>query len=95
MTSPQSVIDLDGIKGRHAAFLKVRSDDAGAQALAEQVIGVDHPALVARVEQLEKALREIAKGEGEFSRDPLQHATNTIDSMKEIASTALSPRTNP
>lgn len=37
-----------------------------------------------------EALEEIAKGEGAFSLDPLTHASNTIDSMKEIAKQALS-----
>jgi hypothetical protein len=32
-----------------------------------------------------EALREISLGMGEFNRDPLRHAENTIDSMKEIA----------
>lgn len=40
------------------------------------------------------ALREIAKGEGAFSLDPLVHASNTIDSMKEIAQTALADHGN-
>lgn len=31
------------------------------------------------------ALREIAKGEGEFNLDPLEHAKNTIDNMQRIA----------
>lgn len=38
---------------------------------------------------LRKALVEIANGEGAFSRDPLEHAGNCIDSMKQIAETAL------
>jgi len=43
----------------------------------------------ARVRELEEALREIAKGEGPFSRDHLKHAANCIESMKNIAITAL------
>ncbi len=34
-------------------------------------------------------LEEIAKGEGPFNRDPLEHASNTIDAMKALASEAL------
>jgi len=45
--------------------------------------------LKARIEVLEGSLREIAKGEGRFSRDPLTHATNTIEDMKAIAEAAL------
>jgi hypothetical protein len=35
------------------------------------------------------ALKEIAKGEGRFSHDPLTHAANTIDDMKALAVAAL------
>lgn len=35
------------------------------------------------------ALREIAKGAGPYSRDPLTHASNTIDAMRAIAKDAL------
>ena len=40
-------------------------------------------------DELVEALREIAKGEGEYSFDPLTHAGNTIESMIEIALAAL------
>lgn len=46
-----------------------------------------------RIAVLEAALREIEKGEGPFSRDPLTFATNCIESMKELARTALGPVT--
>ena len=39
--------------------------------------------------QLVEALKEIAKGEGRFSRDPLEHAANTIEDMKQLALQAL------
>jgi len=42
-----------------------------------------------RTKNLEAALREIAKGAGPFSRDPLTHAFNCIESMKAIAVEAL------
>ena len=41
-----------------------------------------HDALVA-------ALETITKGEGAYSRDPLTHASNTIDAMKATAAAAL------
>lgn len=46
--------------------------------------------LQARVGVLEAALGEISKGEGRFSMDPLEHASNTIEDMQETARTALS-----
>jgi len=39
------------------------------------------------------ALQEISKGEGVFSRDPLEHASNTINSMKEMARAAIAKAT--
>jgi repressor LexA len=35
------------------------------------------------------ALKEIAKGHGAFSIDPLEHASNTIDEMKGLARAAI------
>ena len=35
------------------------------------------------------ALQEIAKGAGPFSRDPMEHAINTIANMKAVAVDAL------
>ena len=45
--------------------------------------------LIAAAPDLLAALREITKGEGAFSRDPLTFANNTIENMKEIANTAI------
>jgi hypothetical protein len=42
-----------------------------------------------RLENALAALREIARGEGRFSRDPLEHASNTIEDMKRLATDAL------
>jgi DNA repair exonuclease SbcCD ATPase subunit len=39
--------------------------------------------------RLRAALEEIAKGEGRYSKDPLTHASNTIEDMIEIAREAL------
>lgn len=41
------------------------------------------------IRRLRAALTEIAKGEGRFSRDPLEHASNTVDDMKAMARKAL------
>jgi hypothetical protein len=42
-----------------------------------------------QMNRYKKALEEIAKGEGAFSRDHLTHAQNTIENMKRIAVEAL------
>ena len=47
------------------------------------------------VERLRAALAEIAKGEGRFSRDPYEHACNTIESMKTLAADALTAWSQP
>lgn len=41
-------------------------------------------------EKMAEALKEITKGAGPFSLDPLTHAENTIEAMKETAREALS-----
>jgi hypothetical protein len=38
---------------------------------------------------LTDALQEITLGRGEFNREPLIHAENTIESMKQVAKDAL------
>ena len=40
------------------------------------------------------ALQLIAKGEGAFASDPLTHAGNCIDSMKNTAQAAIAKATN-
>jgi hypothetical protein len=42
-----------------------------------------------RALKAEEALREIAKGAGPYSRDPLEHARSTIEAMKSLAKEAL------
>jgi len=41
------------------------------------------------VDELIEALQAIARAEGRYSRDPLTHASNTIDDMVALANTAL------
>lgn len=38
------------------------------------------------------ALTEILEGKGRYSRDQLEHASNTIEDMKEIAREALAKK---
>lgn len=40
------------------------------------------------------ALQEIVQGKGAFSRDPLTHASNTIDNMKALARAAIEAATH-
>jgi hypothetical protein len=42
-----------------------------------------------RIDIMKLALKQIEKGEGRFDHDHLQHAINTIENMKEIATGAL------
>lgn len=42
-----------------------------------------------RIVYLEAALRKIAERTGRFSRDPLEHAENCIESMGKTAEQAL------
>ena len=55
-------------------------------------LDAEHSELIrlrAEIDKLRAALTEIARGEGAYNRDPLTHASNTIDSMKALAATAL------
>lgn len=45
--------------------------------------------LLAENKKLKEALLEISKGEGAYDMDRLKHASNTIETMKQIAITAL------
>jgi hypothetical protein len=47
------------------------------------------PELVEEVRELREGLREIAKAEGPYSRDPLEHASNCIEHMQRIARALL------
>ena len=54
------------------------------------------PDMAAKIDRIEAvngellaALEEIAEGAGPFSMDPLTHAGNTIEAMKEIARAAI------
>lgn len=63
-----------------------------ALAAAIGACDAEHPEIAqqrARITELEAALREIAKGAGAYSRDPLTHAHNCIEDMKGIATKAL------
>lgn len=51
---------------------------------AERAVGLE-----AEIAALREALTEISKGEGAYRLDPLEHASNTIDSMKNLALSAL------
>ena len=44
------------------------------------------------IARLRQALAEVAEGSGPYARDPLAHATNTIEYMVSIAQGALTPR---
>ena len=44
---------------------------------------------ICKVNEMEAALKEIAEAKGTYSMDRLEHATNTIRDMVEIANTIL------
>ncbi len=42
-----------------------------------------------KIDALLEVLREIAEGKGAYSQDQLEHASNTIEDMKALATDAI------
>ena len=53
----------------------------------------DDARLIAAAPDLLEALNKIALGEGRYNRDPLTHASNTIEDMKALARAAIAKAT--
>ena len=62
----------------------ILSMDEEATELANKIIELE-----AENKRLRDALEKIAKGEGAFSRDRLEHATNVIENAIDLAKQAL------
>lgn len=76
------------VEGLRADFEKQKKHK-GALEIAMQEAHHDTDAANTRIGHYQVALREIMQGKGEFSRDQLEHASNTIANMKRIAGEAL------
>lgn len=74
---PEQIKDIEAMLGACLGLLNVGYEPKRIAVLLEAA-----PDLLA-------ALKEIAKGEGTYSRDQLEHCTNTVESMKEIAQQAI------
>jgi len=72
---------------RAKAFVRALIDEAGDEPRAELLSFI--AALEAERDRYFAALQEISQGAGRFSVDPLTHASNTIEDMKQLASDAL------
>lgn len=70
---------------------RLRAQDMGRmemlRALEEAATRIEE--LERERDELRKALQAISRGEGRFSRDPLTHASNTIEDMIDLANAAL------
>lgn len=82
--TPESTNTFGSCYGAHIARVKYTDGGVPTREQAEA-----NARLIASAPDLLAALEEIAKGEGAFSLDPLTHAGNTIDNMKEIARAAI------
>ncbi len=83
-----SEIDEERASGAEAA-LKEAYTDLGVAARAIVALEDNIQVLLSKNAALLEALKEIAKGEGPFSRDQLTHAQNCIEYMKEQALAAI------
>ena len=93
MSNPEQASASGG--GDSAEYLRNLIEEAADHILA---LCAELTALRARVEaaeRLREALTIIARGEGRYSRDPLTHASNTIEDMVQVATAALTPSTTP
>lgn len=83
-----ALIPDNALKEHDAALKQDLKDQLGwmDQAEVEKFVAIHDARLL---EPMVKALEEIAKGEGPFSREPLTHAENTIENMKSIAWAAI------
>ncbi len=77
----------DEVKGHLTRAVAARRRHPDADFIAHAPADVE--ALANDNLRLRAALTEIAKGEGAFSRDPLEHAGSCIESMKATAWKAL------
>lgn len=65
----------------------IYQDEAKLAEWVAQITGCDR--LLESRDRLLAVLKEIERGEGAYSRDPLTHAENCIESMKAIARAVL------
>lgn len=78
----QVAADWDGDESVKAACLR-------AAQLCAQQSSARIEILEASCAAMREALERIQEGKGDYSLDPFQHASNTIDAMKELARDAL------
>jgi hypothetical protein len=66
-------------------------DDHSNLVVISQVADVinERNRLRVEIKRLRETLQEISQGYGRYSMDPLTHASNTIDDMKQLAIDAL------
>ena len=50
---------------------------------------MDVKLVLERLDRAREVLKEITEGKGPFSMDPYTHACNTVEAMKELASSGL------
>lgn len=93
--------DLTTIGSNKAPMIRITFGERGAgtvgfviqndpEAKANADLFASAPSLLADRDRLLEALRDIAKGEGPYSRDQLTFANNTIEAMVETAQSAIS-----
>jgi len=76
------------VQGDDQEAFEIYADETKEQTVAF-VFDESRVHLYEAASELLEALKQIAKGEGRFSKDPFQHCQNTVEDMREIARLAL------
>ena len=71
----------------HKRFPPHIKDDQGMMFIAWS--SWDEAKRTSKTDELLTALKEIAKGEGAYSRDQLEHCVNAVENMKNLAKQAI------
>lgn len=80
---------LNAIEMWHNNSCNIRENYKNLSEFLKNYDGLDLQGALDLIAQFSTALKEIQKGEGRYSRDPLTHADNTIEDLIKLAEDAF------